>query len=107
MCRFTRGRSVRGGSQFGLTLALFFGFLLGDQRFLPRFFGLTCLAGQGFFDGLEHFGQVGLVLLAGLQLGVTGLYVVIEFGQGQLAFLADLVQFVALGVEGDFLVLQL
>ena len=34
------------------TLALFFGFLLGNQRFLPRFFGLAGLARQGFLDGL-------------------------------------------------------
>jgi len=107
MCRFTWRRSVSGGCQFGLTLALFFGFLLGDQRFLARFFGLACLARQGFFDGLEHFGQVGLVLLAGLELGVAGFHVVIELGQGQLALLADLVQLIALGVEGAFLVFQL
>ena len=107
MRRFTRCRRVRRSGQFGLTLALFFRFLLGDQRFLPRFFGLTCLAGQGFLDGFEHFAEVGLVLLAGLQLGVTGLHVVIKLGQGQLAFLAYLVQLVALGVEGGFLVEQL
>jgi 2,3-bisphosphoglycerate-independent phosphoglycerate mutase len=101
------GRSVRRSCQFGLTLALFFGFLLGDQRFLARFLGLTCLAGQGFFDGLEYLGQVGLVLLASLQLGVAGLYVFVELGQGQLAFLADLIQLVALDVEGAFLVEQL
>lgn len=85
----------------------FFGFLLGDQRFLPRFFGLACLAGQGFFNGLEDFGQVGLVLLAGLQLGVAGFYVAVELGQGLLAFLAYFIELVALGVEGSFLVEQL
>lgn len=87
--------------------AFFFRFLLGDQRFLPRFLGLTCLAGQGFLDGFEDFAQVGLVLLAGLQLGVAGFYVVIELGQGLLAFLADFVQLVALRVEGGLLVEQL
>ena len=104
MRRFTGRRGVRGGGQLGLTLALFFGFLLGDQRFLARFFGLTCLAGQGFFDGFEDFAQVGLVLLAGLELGVAGLHVVVELGQGLLAFLAYLLQLIALGVEGGFLV---
>ena len=89
---------VRTGSQ-GLLLAAFLGFLLGEQGFLARFFGFAGLACQGFLDGLEHLGQVRLVLLAGLQLLVAIFHVAVELGQYLLAFAALGIQRLAARVE--------
>lgn len=55
----------------------------------------------------QDLAQIGLVLFAGLELVATGLHVVIELGQGHLAFLADLVELFTLGVEAAFLHQQL
>ncbi|MNM79497.1 hypothetical protein D3C81_914300 [compost metagenome] len=74
---------------------------------MPRFFGFTGLTGEGFLDGLEDLAQVGLVLLASLQLLVTGLDVVVQLGQHLLAFGADFFQLLALGIEVALLGQQL
>lgn len=93
------GPFAGSGSGQGLLLAAFFRFLLGQQGFLARLFSFAGLSGQGFLDGLEDFGQVGLVLLAGLQLLVAVLHVAIELGQHLLALASLGFQGLAAAVE--------
>lgn len=65
------------------------------------------LTRQGFFDGLEDFSQICLILLAGLQLLVAVFDVFVELGQDLLALGFDLVEFSTLAVEVAFLRQQL
>ena len=104
MHRFARGV---GGHRGSLALALFLGFLLRNQGFLSCLFGFAGLAGERFFDGLEDFSQIGLILLASLQFLVAVLDVGIELGQDLLALCTHLVELGALGVQAAFLGQQL
>ena len=98
MVRVFRGFFFVGGK--GLLLAaLLFGLLLGQQGFLAGFFGFAGLAGEGFLDGLEDLGQLGLILLAGLQFLVASLHVGVELGQDLPAFVAHGLKFLAAAVE--------
>ncbi|MNV40985.1 hypothetical protein D3C71_1326060 [compost metagenome] len=74
---------------------------------MSRFFCLTGLACQSFFNGFKDFRQVCLILLARRQFLIAGLYVVIELGQDLLALLADFLELVTLGVEAALLHQQL
>ncbi len=85
------------GLSFALTFL--FGLASGNQRFLAGLFGFTRLTRQGFFDGLEYFGQVSLILLTGLQFLIASLVVLIQLGQRLLTLLADFGQFFALAVQ--------
>jgi hypothetical protein len=96
---FTRGV---GGHRFSLALAFTFGFLLRHQGFLPCRFGFACLTREGFFDGLEDFSQICLILLASLQLLIAVFDVFVELGQDLLALGFDLVEFGALAVQVCF-----
>ena len=100
MNRFARGV---GGNRCSLALAFFLGFLLRNQGFLSCLFGFAGLTGEGFFDGLEDFTQIGLILLTSLQLLVAVLDVGIEFGQDLLALCTNFVELGTLGVQAAFL----
>lgn len=78
---FTAAGAVVAGDGLSFALTFLFGLASGDQRLLASLFSFTCLSGQGFFDGLENLGQVGLILLTGLQFLIAGLVVLIQLGQ--------------------------
>lgn len=61
--------------------------------------GFAGLAGQGFLDGPQYLGQLGLVLLAGLELLVAFAVVAVQLGQGLLALLAGRCQRLAAAVQ--------
>ena len=104
-----RGAVVRAG--LGLRAAAAAGHLafaagalaFGGQGALARFLGFAGLAGEGFLDGLEDLVEVFLALLAILELAAAVLQVAVELGQGFLARLAGVGQFLAAGFEGGLL----
>ena len=104
---FIIGFAAVAGDGLGFTLTLLFCFLCRQQRFLACLFGFAGLSGQRLFNGLQDLGQIGLVLLTGLQLLVAGLVVLIKFSQSLLTFLANLGQFFCLAVEVALLNQQL
>ncbi|MCY1422349.1 hypothetical protein D9M71_380260 [compost metagenome] len=98
LCGLTGPVAGSGGGQRFL-LAAFFCFLLCQQGLLACLFSFTRLAGEGFLDGLQDFGQVGLVLFARLQLLIAVFYIAVELCQYLLALGALGFQGLAAAIE--------
>ncbi|MNE24400.1 hypothetical protein D3C80_1176890 [compost metagenome] len=90
--------AVGGGGQ--AALGLLAGALLGQ---LARLLGFAGLAGEGFLDGLEYLGQLGLLALAGLELAIAVAQFAVELGQRAAALVADLVQRAAAVLQFELL----